>query len=183
MSDNTTIARPYAKAVFEYAENAKQLSAWSGILQNLADITQNPDIREFIENPATSKQQQIKLVSELLAKLNKESSANEAVGNFIQMLAQNKRLPILTDISVQFEILRAEQEKTMAVTVISFSPLSASQEKNLTDSLQKRLQRKVSLDISIDPALLGGAVIYAGDLVIDGSVRGRLNKLESDLAA
>ena len=108
---------------------------------------------------------------------------DESLNNLIALLATNKRLMLLPEINALYEVHRAEQEKTLAVDVISFSEVSPAQQKQLIESLSQRLQRKVSLKISIDPSLLGGAVIRAGDLVIDGSVRGKLNKLSTDLAA
>jgi F-type H+-transporting ATPase subunit delta len=178
MSDSTTIARPYAKAIFESALAEKKLAEWSAALMTLAQATLNPDAAQFIENPASTIEQHIQLLQGLF-----KSGANESINNLISLLATNKRLMLLPEISALYEALRAEQEKTLDVDVSSFSDLSAAQQERLIASLSQRLQRKVSLKISIDPSLLGGAIIRAGDLVIDGSVRGKLNKLSTGLAA
>ena len=112
-----------------------------------------------------------------------EGAEQHALVNLITLLATNKRLMLLPEIKALYEVYRAEQEKTLVVDVVSYSHFSAAQQQELIAALSKRLQRQVSLNVRIDPALLGGAVIQAGDLVIDGSVRGKLNKLTTDLAA
>lgn len=179
-SSSITIARPYAKALFEHALSEKKLALWSDILMNLVQAVLSPKAEGFINNPAATVEQKIDL---LLTVCGKNSKENDSLVNFVSLLAKNKRLLILPDIQVLFEQLRAEQEKTIEVDVISFSDVSKAQQEQLTKSLSQRLQREVSLNISIDPSLLGGAIIKAGDLVIDGSVRGKLRKLSTVLAA
>lgn len=178
MSDSTTIARPYAKAIFEHALAEKNLAQWSEHLLMLAQAVLNPQASQFIGNPASTEEQQIELLQSVCG-----GKDNKSLNNLITLLAANKRLLLLPEIKALYEVHRAEQEKTLDVDVISFSTVSSAQQQKLVDSLSKRLQRKVSLKISIDPSLLGGAVIRAGDLVIDGSVRGKLNKLGTGLAA
>jgi F-type H+-transporting ATPase subunit delta len=180
MSDSTTIARPYSKAIFEYALGEKKLAEWSAYLVNLAQAVLTPEAKQFIANPATTVEQHIEL---LHAAINIRSNENMPFSNLIALLATNKRLMLLPEISALYEVHRAEQEKTLNVDVSSYSDLSSEQQQRLIESLSQRLQRKVSLKISIDPSLLGGAIIQAGDLVIDGSVRGKLNKLCTGLAA
>jgi len=180
MSDSTTIARPYAKAIFEHALKENKLAEWSAYLLALAQAVLLPEGAQFITNPAVTEEQQIKL---LQAVTKVKSNENKTLTNLITLLTTNKRLMLLPEINALYEAHRAEQEKTLDVDVTSFSTLSSAQQQKLIDSLSKRLQRKVSLKISIDPSLLGGAVIQAGDLVIDGSVRGKLNKLSTNLAA
>ncbi|KTD36457.1 ATP synthase F1 subunit delta [Legionella nautarum] len=180
MSNTTTIARPYAKAIFEHALATKKLSEWSEILQYLAVAVLDEKAKQFILSPTVTVEQQLTLLMALFAK---SGSDNTEIENLISMLAQNKRLMLLPDIKVIFEVLRAEQEKTLKVDVISFSELSTDQQKKLIDSLSHRLQRQVTLNLREDKSLLGGAIIRAGDLVIDGSVLGKLNKLGADLAA
>ncbi len=181
MSNTTTIARPYAKAIFEYALSAKKLSQWSEMLNELALAVLDAKTMQFISNPAVSAEQQVDLLMSLFA--NREVEEKEAIGNLIALLANNKRLMLLPDIKMLFESLKAEQEKTMQVEVRSFAELSEAQQIKLANSLSKRLMRQVTLNLIVDESLLGGAVIQAGDLIIDGSVRGKLNKLRTDLAA
>jgi F-type H+-transporting ATPase subunit delta len=180
MSDSTTIARPYAKAIFEYALADDKLAEWSEYLLILAQAILDPKAFEFITNPASKVEQQIALLQSIFGSKIKESNA---LYNLITLLATNKRLMLLPEIKGLYEAHRAEQEKTLDVFVVSYSTLTSTQQQQMIDSLSKRIKRKVSLKISIDPSLLGGAVIRAGDLVIDGSVRGKLNKLGTGLAA
>lgn len=176
MSDITTVARPYAKAIFEYALAKKQLTEWSQHLLVLAQAVLTPEATQFINNPASNTEQHI----ELLQSVTKSDS--KSLHNLIALLATNKRLMLLPEINSLYEAFKAEQEKTLTVDVRSFSALSKTQENKLIDSLSQRLQRNVSLNISIDSALLGGAVLQAGDLVIDGSILGKLHKMHAELA-
>jgi F-type H+-transporting ATPase subunit delta len=180
MSDSTTIARPYAKAIFESALAESKLAEWSAHLKTLAQAVLTPEAEQFIENPASTVEQHIELLQGVIKA---GSNKNESINNLVSLLATNKRLILLPEIYALYEALRAEQEKTLDVEVSSFSDLSKTQQERLIESLSQRLQRKVSLKINIDPSLLGGAIIRAGDLVIDGSVRGKLNKLSTGLAA
>lgn len=182
MSDMTTLARPYARAVFEFAHDANQLSEWSAVLQALSMAAVDELFAAFIANPMTTVQQHLDVLRPIIAKQSLPSQ-QQFVENFIAALAQNKRLPLLPDIFVQYEALRAEQEKTLVVRVACFSAPSALQQRDLVNSLSTRLKRQVTLDICIDKSLLGGAIIAAGDLVIDGSVQSKLNKLGASLAA
>jgi len=178
MAESTTIARPYAKAIFEHALKEKQLAQWSEQLLGLAQAVLDPQVSQFIGNPATTVAQHSELLKSVCS-----SEKNSTLNNLIDLLATNKRLMLLPEIKPLFEVHRAEQEKTLEVQVVSFSEVSAAQQKELIKSLSERLGREVSLNIRIDANLLGGAVIQAGDLVIDGSVRGKLNKLSTGLAA
>ena len=180
MSDSTTVARPYAKAIFNLAFSANELTAWSLILHNFANAVLNDEAMDFITNPASTALLQTEL---LLSVCSQQLGHEQAVKNLVSLLAENKRLPVLPDIYAQYEALRAEQEKTLIATVSTFAVLTDAEEKALIQSLSQRLQREVTLEVNVDKSLLGGAVIQAGDLVIDGSVRGKLNKLATDLAA
>jgi len=182
MSDITTIARPYAKAIFEIALASKQLAAWSNILTILSQAISLPETVQFITNPLATEQEHLELLLSLLEPL-KVPVDTKLQRKFITVLAENKRLLLIPGICTQYDLLRAEQEKTLIVSVSTYSELSKTQEQRLIERLTERLQRQVSLEISIDKSLLGGALIKAGDLVIDGSVLGQLLKLASSLAA
>lgn len=182
MSDNVTIARPYAKAIFNLALNNQQLAAWSIALQALAQTILEPIASRFICNPENAVELQNQLLMSVLAK-SKHAADLKHIENLVNLLIKNKRLMLLPVICAQYEMLRAEQEKTLTVQVNSFAKMTEEQEKHLVQSLSERLQRQVILEINIDQSLLGGAVIHAGDLVIDGSVRGKLTKLGAMLAA
>lgn len=182
MSDATTVARPYAKGLFEHALKADLLVHWSVILKNLAEIILHPDIERLIEEPATTMKRKSDILLQLCPPA-KGVSEGKTLSNFIELLAENRRLLVLPVIYTQYEALRAEQEKTLTATVISFAALTQKEEQQLINSLSQRLKRQVTLEVHVDPSIIGGAVIHAGDLVIDGSVRGKLNKLSSNLAA
>ena len=182
MANQLSIARPYAKALFEHAVAGQQLAAWSMWLQALGQLMEHPALHVLLRNPAVSRDQQAEVVIAIAHDLACEPMV-PALDNLIRLLAANKRLYALPAIATQFDALRAEQEKTLTVCVCSFSPLTTLQEQRLVDSLSQRLQRQVTLQQTVDPSLLGGAVIRANDLVIDGSVRGQLIKLGADLAA
>lgn len=182
MSDSTTVARPYAKAIFNHALASKELAAWSVALHNLTEAVLNPEVLSFITNPASTVSLQVELMLSVSTK-NQRSPDDHALDNLVNLLAANKRLQVLPDVYAQYEALRAEQEKTLTANVSSFAALDRAEQQDLIKSLSQRLQREVTLEVSIDKSLLGGAVIRAGDLVIDGSVRGKLIKLATNLAA
>lgn len=181
MSDSITIARPYAKAIFKHALMSKKLHEWSTYLQGLALLAMDSNAVDFLNNPASTAMQHSELLNVMTSNVPKDDLM--FLSNFVEILAHNKRLLLLPDIVTLYEFMRAEHEKTLAVNVTSYSSLSSAQQKSLVASLSQRLQREVTLNITIDKALLGGAVISAGDLVIDGSVRGKLYKLDTSLAA
>jgi F-type H+-transporting ATPase subunit delta len=178
-----SIARPYAKAAFEFALAEKKLDVWERSLALLQELTSDKLISAFISNPSTRPEQQSELLLGLLKNLKISAEAGTSLNNFVGILAQNKRLEVLPALTQLFADLRAEHEKTLTVEVDSFSELSKNQLDLLTERLSQRLQRKVSLSLKIDPELLGGAIIRAGNLVMDGSVRTQLRKLGAKLAA
>lgn len=180
MSDSISIARPYAKAIFEQASTEKAWALWSEYLHLLAQVMKNNSAFEFITNPASTVEQHTDL---FLSVCSEKKQQSPSLTKLISLLATKKRLLLLPEIQGLYEIYRAEQEKTLDVLVISFSMPNSAQQEQMAASLSERLQRKVSLIIQVDPSLLGGAIIQAGDLVIDGSIRGKLNKLGTDLAA
>lgn len=177
-ADNQTIARPYAKAAFEYACEQKQLAEWSRALHFAAQVCGHPDVGAFLHNPEVGQE----AVAEWLVSL-KPEWFSESIKNFIQLMLQNKRLPVLIEISALFEIYRNDYEKRIDVDVVSAMELSPQQLTQLGDALKKRLQREVRLNTKLDPNLIGGVLVQAGDFVIDGSIRGQLRKLNQELAA
>lgn len=182
MASYLTIARPYAKAVFEEALQNNTLAVWSSILQIWAVIMSDERAISFVGNPASTAEQQASFLQEFLEK-SVDKKTQEAAEQFVVLLAHNKRLLALPAISVLFESMREEQEKTLVVSVKSFAPLSQQQQQDLIKKLKHRLKREVTLEVEIDSNILGGAIIRAGDLVIDGSVARKLNNLRSTLVA
>jgi F-type H+-transporting ATPase subunit delta len=182
MSNPTSIARPYAKALFEHALEKKNLGAWSDWLKTLTVAIDTSEINNLMHNPHITSVQLADILISVIDAL-KIGTADATLGNFLKLLAQNKRLFVLPEIAVQFETLRAEHEKTLVVKVITYAALTAQQEQSLMDSLSQRLHRQVKLEQTIDKSLLGGAVIRANNLVIDGSIKVQLIKLGAALAA
>jgi F-type H+-transporting ATPase subunit delta len=182
MSNYVTIARPYAKAIFEHAKACEKLKEWSMALNYWALVVSDRNAIDFLTNPATLADQKVALFTGLVPEGLAQSELS-ALTNFITLLANNNRIVSLPAISTLFNQMRAEQEKTLEVDVVSFSLLTDEQEAALINKLKHRLKREIALNVSIDQDLLGGAIIQAGDLVIDGSVRGELNKLRAHLVA
>ena len=176
MAELTTVARPYAKAAFQFADENSALAEWSVMLNFAAAVSQDETVAQFLANPKITADQKgdgfLKLCSDKL---------NPAATNFVTLLAQNKRLSALPEISVLFEALKSQKEQSVDVEITSAHPLTAEQTNKLADSLKKKLGREVNVTTVVDDNMLGGAIIRAGDLVIDGSVRGKLAKLVETL--
>ncbi len=177
MAEKSTIARPYAQAVFDLAQAAGEYTQWSNLLQLAAMVVVDPTVHKYIDNPQVSKEMLAKLLIELFDK-----QISEAGKNFLLVLVDNKRLNVVPEIAVIYEQLRAEAEKRIDAEVISAFPLSAAQQQAISAGLKKRLGREVNLVTKVDAALIGGAIVRAGDMVIDGSITGHLDKLAFALA-
>jgi F-type H+-transporting ATPase subunit delta len=176
VADRATIARPYARAAFAHAQEAKQLPAWSKLLGAAASGASDARVARLIGNPHVTGDELV----ELLGGLSKHA-AGEGGKNFLRALAANRRLHLLPYIHGQFEKLRADVENVVDVEVVAAREIAAPQEKKLAAALAKRLGREVRMHTRIDESLLGGAIVRAGDLVIDGSLKGRLERLHSAL--
>jgi len=176
MAELSTLARPYAKAAFEYAVEAKDLQGWSDSLALAASVAQQSAVEKLLSSPSVTAAKQAEAVQDICG-----DELATACQNFISILSENRRLQLLPQISQQFEIMKANQEKAVDVDVVAAAKLNAAQQKTLSEALSAKLERKVNLQVSIDKSLIGGAVIRAGDTVIDGSIRGRLTKLAESL--
>lgn len=176
MSNLTTLARPYAKAAFELAQSGDALGAWGRALANTAVAASDETLVEWLESPELDRKKAVALMSDVAG-----DTMDTSFGRFLEVLAANERLVLLPQISRLFSELRAEAENRLDVRVVSAIPLNDDQIARMTDALAKRFDCSITLQNDIDAGVLGGAVIYAGDQVIDGSLRGRLGKLESAL--
>jgi len=174
MSELTTAARPYARAVFEMAENSGKLGEWSDMLGFMSGMANNEQVVDLLASPKMAKQSGANAFIELA-----DGKLNDEAKNLVTMLAENNRLSLLPEMSVIYEVLKDEAEGSVEAIVTAAKKLTQAEEKSIADALGKRLGRKVKLKVSVDDALLGGAIIQAGDLVIDGSLRGRLAKMAS----
>jgi F-type H+-transporting ATPase subunit delta len=177
MAEAATIARPYAKAAFMAARDAKALPAWSKALHLSAGLIGDPSIADLLTNPKMTVDQLVSMFAGLGG-----DAVDAQWQNFVRLLARNKRLGVLPQIAAQYEMLRAQYENELDVQVTSAVAMNADQQGKLAGALKKRFKRDVRLTLGVDPNLLGGAVIRAGDLVIDGSINGRLQRLASELA-
>ena len=177
MAEKSTIARPYAEAVFELAHSAGQLQAWSETLATVHMIVANDDMQSVIGNTSVSKAQVAELIIDVAG-----AGMNEQSRNLVKLLAENRRLGVMTEIVEQYETLKAEAEKTVEAEIIAATEVSPAQQARIAEKLKAKLGREVSLKVTVDESLMGGAIIKAGDLVIDGSVSGQLNKLSVELA-
>ncbi|HHJ4328489.1 TPA: F0F1 ATP synthase subunit delta [Klebsiella pneumoniae] len=176
MAELTTLARPYAKAAFEYAQGTQQLAAWSAMLGLAAAVSQDGTMQRVLKAPRLTSAEKAAAFNEVCG-----DKFDAKVQNFIAVLSENSRLLLLPEITALFETYKAEQEKSVDVEVTSAFALSAEQQDKLAKVLSARLSREVRLHAAEDATLIGGVVIRAGDLVIDGSVRGKLAKLAEAL--
>ena len=176
MINTQTLARPYAKAAFEFAGSAGRIDAWSGMLSLAAVAVEVPQIADLLKNPRLTSESKVKTLVQLLG-----SDVDEAFRNFVSTLGDNDRLDVLPTIRELFEELKAEAEKTIDVEVQTAFELTPAQLQTLAAALSKRLDRTVNPQQVVNPALIGGVVIRAGDVVVDGSVRGKLSQLAESL--
>ena len=177
MADKSTIARPYAKAAFEEARDHGRLGPWAEALRTAAAVVRDSRVEALLGNPRVTPEELATLVIEIAG-----PQLDEEGRNFVRTLAGNRRLPLLPEIAALFDELKSEAEGVVDVTVTSAAPLDDSQRGKLAAALQRRLGRSVHLQCATDPTLIGGAVLRAGDLVIDGSLRGRLERIAYALA-
>lgn len=177
MAENATAARPYAQAAFDVARAAGKLKNWSGWLGAAAALVSDAKVRELIGNPRVAKAQVQGFMLDALG-----GAPDQQAKNFIRLLTENRRLTLLPDIATLFEASRAEAEGTLRVQVTSATALSDEQQRTLAAALKKRFQREVALHCDMDKNLIGGAIIRAGDRVIDGSARGKLQRLAQVLS-
>ena len=176
MIEPTTLARPYARAAFEHARAAGVLAAWQTALSELAAITAEPKVAAAMRDPNQTAAQRAATLSGLAGE-----EVPPAVANLLAIMADNGRLSLLPEVAMLFDQLKQAVESTVAVHVTSAYPLSDAETQQLADTMQEKLARSITLTSETDPSLIGGALIRADDLVIDGSVRGRLNKLAGTL--
>lgn len=177
-AETTTIARPYARAAFAYAQGEDGgLDNWSSMLATLAAVCATPSVREALDNPALTAQGQAGLLLDLCSEEMTDSGRN-----FIGLLAEYDRIEILPSISELFELFKSSFEETIEVEITSAFEVEDAERDRLTAALRKMLERDVNLSTSVDSALVGGVIIRTEDTVIDNSVRGKLEKLAQQLA-
>lgn len=171
MAESATLARPYAKAVFELARAEGKLAEWSEFMKALAACVRDPKVAAAIGHPAIGRGQLAEVFVQAMG-----TPSNEA-RNLLRLLADYNRLKLAPAIAEQFERLKAEAEARVDVEIVSATALDAALQQTLTAAIKKKLQREVRVEWKTDPDLIAGARIRAGDLVIDGSAAGELDRL------
>ena len=183
MADNNTVARPYAQAVFELANEAGDLGRWSESLDIAGQLLADRALVEYLGNPEFNNDQRLEFLTGLFKKAGAKSLAGgDAHGtNFVKLLLEYRRIAVMPEIAEHFEALRAKVENTVDAVVTSATKLSKKQVGEIAAALKARLGCDVKIEAEIDESLIGGAVIRAGDVVIDGSLRARLEGLATAL--
>jgi len=176
MAEKSTLARPYANAVFSLAQEQGDLQKWSGMLQRIAVVAEDPTMQQLIGNPEFERSKLESLVLEICG-----DGLDEQGRNLVRLLIENKRLEVAPQIADLYEARCAEAKGTVDVEVVSAFPLDADLQAQLADALKRRLGRAVNLRVKIDETLIGGVLVRAGDLVIDASITGRLEQLANTL--
>jgi F-type H+-transporting ATPase subunit delta len=177
VQEKATIARPYARAAFEQAREEKKFKDWSGMLQLLAAVASDPLMRGVIGNPKVSEDQLYALVTDVCGK-----SLSASGRNFAKVLVAAGRLEVAPEVRAQFEQMRARQEGTADVHVITAYELDEAQQTRIAEIMKKRLGKQIDVSAEVDKSIIGGVIIRAGDSVIDASLRGRLRQLGNEFA-
>lgn len=176
MAELSTLARPYARAAFEFARDNQQMAEWSTQLGLAAAVTGTDTIAQVLASPSLTTDQQANTLIDVCG-----DSLTAPVQNFLKVLAENKRLPLLAEVVAIFEQFKANQERSVDVEVQTAFDLDAATGDKLANALKAKLEREVKVNTVVDKSLLGGVLVRAGDIVIDGSVRGRLAKLAESM--
>jgi len=176
VAEIATLARPYANAVFDLARSIDRLAQWSPMLALLARAVETDEVRALIAEPSLTPLAKAHQLVDVV-----RDDIDDRCRRFVQVLADNQRLDLLPEISTQYEALKAEAEQTLDVEITTAVQLTERQFDSYAQALRRRFEQDVNVNVEVDPALVGGAVIRAGDTVIDGSVRGRLTRLVESL--
>ena len=177
MSSLTTLARPYAKAAFELAQTDNNLAGWDEMLTAVASAATEESMAAWLESPQSTPATAIEIISSVLG-----NEPDARFLGYLSVLVENDRLSLSAEIAHLFGLLRQEAEKRMQVRVVSAVALADDQVERIKAALAKRFDRDITLQNDVDSEVIGGAIIYAGDQVIDGSLVGRLKRLEASLA-
>lgn len=175
MAETITLARPYAKAVFELASERDETEQWGLLLKQLAGFTRNHEVQVMLGDPQVPPPVRAEVLLELCSKDGHKPDAHAR--NFMRLLADYRRLPILQEIATEYAALREQAENVVEVELRAATNVDAGEQARISAALKHKLKSNIKLTCVTDPTLIGGAVIRAGDLVIDGSVREKLSRL------
>lgn len=176
MSELATLARPYAAAVFKRAKETHAMANWSQSLAFMSAVLNNDEMSGVVDNPKINKQRLTAFLLDIC-----QGQVNEENENFLKLLVHNNRLSLLPAIAQLFEAYKADEEGYVDVEVKSAYTLSKEAKQNLTATLEKNLGKKVHINVAVDKSLIGGVLVRAGDRVIDGSIKGRLQHMQKAL--
>jgi len=177
MSSTTTLARPYAKAAFELAIAENATGRWNEMLDLASTAVTEKSLAGLLESPHASNSQIVQILSDTA-----DDAFDARFKDFLAVLAENKRLVLLSEIAILYQALREEADGLLRVRVVSAFALDDDQATRLKSALAKRYDREILLETDVDSSVIGGAVIYAGGEVIDGSLKDRLTKLSNSLS-
>ncbi len=178
MAELLTLARPYAKAAFAYASEQNAADSWSNALTLLSAAVQDEAFSAYLNRPELNPAEQVSLFAKILGE-----DQNAAVSNFLTLLAENGRLSLLPEIQAEYEQLKSQNNNIVDVVIESAFPLTSVQEQLLAHALEKKFQAAVNVSVEVNPALIAGVVIRAGDQVIDDSALNKLEKMRTRLLA
>jgi F-type H+-transporting ATPase subunit delta len=172
MAESSTLARPYAQAIFSLAHTENTLKEWSEKLLLLKEIAANESMTEIMTNPSVSDEEVLSLFDDIC-----QDKLGVQGENFLKVVAENGRLTLIPQIADSFETMRSEEGGSIEAQVISAFAVNVAQKKSIAVALKKKFGREVTISTEIDKSLLGGVIIRAGDIVIDGSVKAQLEKI------
>lgn len=178
MLNRTTLARPYARAAFEAAHEADAMPRWSDALELAAEIAGTEELHYLAGDPRMGGDRLLELITGI-----GQDRFDQPFINFLKVVIINGRLELMPEIAAQYEQYRREAEQRIRVEVYSARPMDEEETSALAERLKARFEREVDLHVEVDGSLIGGAIIRAGDKVIDGSVRGRLEQLDRQINA
>jgi F-type H+-transporting ATPase subunit delta len=179
MADRITVARPYARAAFKQAVGSALLDQWSTVLDRAAATVSDARVAALLGSPKTTPAKLATFIIDIAG----TQGIDDHGKNFLRTLADNRRLGYLPEIARLFQGFKDEAEGTVDVTVTSAAAMGKTEREQISAALAKRFGRKVRVHSEVDPSLIGGAVVRAGDLVIDGSIKSRLERLSFELTA
>ncbi|MBK2125694.1 F0F1 ATP synthase subunit delta [Fangia hongkongensis] len=178
MADMTYIARPYARAAYEFARDKKEVNKWTGMLLNLAECIENQSVQALIDDPNYAQSEVARFVISVL-----DESLDQHAKNFILVVSEHNRLAVIPWIYALFLQYKAEDEKAKTAKITTAFEATDQDIEKLKQQLEKKYNCAVQVETAVDTALIGGAIIEIGDVVIDGSIKGRLDKLQHVLQA
>ncbi|WHN65133.1 F0F1 ATP synthase subunit delta [Cysteiniphilum sp. QT6929] len=178
MADLTPIARPYAQAAYEYAKAHNAVANWNIMLLNLSECVTDNQVALLLDNPAYSQSDVSVLIFDVL-----KDVLDEHGKNFVKLAAEHNRLTVIPTIYKLFLLHKAEDEKAKKAKITTAFETSDAEIQKLKTKLEQKYQCAIEIDVAVDASLIGGATIEIGDHIIDGSIKGKLQKLQHELQA